>query len=208
MFEYIKANQDKYFKLLFEHLSLTLYALLIAIILGMLIAFLVYKHERLANFIHNFTTSLRVVPSLVFMLILMPWLGTGRTPALISLTLIGLPFMLGHTLTGLINIEQDILEGAMASGMNQRLIFLSIRLPLASPSIVTGMRFSSLSIAAGAPIAAYIGAGGLGEFILSGMGQFRQDILLTGSISIMLICLILEIFFQAVYLYVRASIKE
>lgn len=208
MFEYIKTNQDKYFKLLFEHLSLTLYALLIAIIFGLLIAFLVYKHEKIANLIHNFTTSLRVVPSLVFMLILMPWLGTGRTPALVSLTLIGLPFMLGHTLTGLINIDQDILEGAMASGMNQRLIFLSIRLLLASPSIVTGMRFASLSIAAGAPIAAYIGAGGLGEFILSGMGQFRQDILLTGSISIMVICLILEIFFQAVYLYVRASVKE
>lgn len=114
------------------------------------------------------------------MLAFMPWLGTGRLPALVSLTLIGLPLVLGHSITGLISINPETVEAAKATGMSDFQIFYDIRIPLALPSIITGISFASLSIAAGAHIAAYIGAGGIGSILFEGMRQTSYIKLFTG----------------------------
>lgn len=202
MFDYINANKEKYIRLLSEHLNLTIIALMISIAIGLSISFIIYKNRKLSNFITQLTSSVRVVPSIVLMLIFMPTLGTGRLPALLALVIIGLPFIFANTINGLINVDEEVIEAAYSTGMNEKELFYKIRLPLSLPSIITGMRMASLSIAAGAPIAAYIGAGGLGEFILSGISQMRTDIIMTGSITIMLICLALELFFQLIYMRV------
>lgn len=205
---YIIDNQDKYMKLLTEHLRIIFVALIISFTIGIFIGFLVYNSKWLSSFFTNITSSFRVIPSLVFMLIFMPLLGIGKLPAIIALTLIGLPAILTSTIQGLSETPAELIESAAACAMTKKQIFWKLRLPLALPTIVTGMRISSLSISAGATLTAYIGAGGLGEFILSGLSQYRMDILLSGAITVMIICVLLELFFELIYIAVIKYTKH
>lgn len=200
MIKYILENYSRFINLLTQHLQITITALTISLLLGLILGFLVYDRPRASLFLNSFVGGLRVIPSLVVLLVLLPILGTGRLPAIIALIIIGLPNILGRTIQGLLDVSADVLEVAHACGMTNWQMFWQVRLPLALPTLITGARMSSLSVAAGATLAAYIGAGGLGELILSGISQYRGDILLAGAVPIVLISIMLEILFQLIYL--------
>jgi osmoprotectant transport system permease protein len=131
----------------------------------------------------------------------MPFMGTGFLPALTALVILGLPPVIINTARALGSIDRGIIEAAEACAMSERRVFWRIRLPLAAPLVITGLRISGLSIAAGAVLAAYIGAGGLGELILSGLSQYRMDILWAGAITTMAISFMTEGFFQLLYIF-------
>ena len=196
MFEFILNNRAKYGTLLAQHLSITLSALFLCVVLGVALGVLCYRNRILGNVVTSVAGALRVVPSIATMLILMPLMGTGLLPAITALTILGLPPVIINTALALQSTDESLLEAAEACGMDERRIFWSVRLPLALPLIITGLRISGLSVAAGAILAAYIGAGGLGELILSGLSQYRMDMLLAGAVTTMAISLFVEGFFQ------------
>lgn len=199
MLNYIANNWTKYLALIGQHLSLTLSALALSFVVGVSIGALCFRSRTFNLCATGVAGALRVVPSIATMLILMPVMGTGTLPAVTALTILGLPPVVVNTSLGLLSTDAGIVEAAEACGMNARRIFCSIRLPLALPMIVTGLRVAGLSVAAGATLAAYIGAGGLGELILSGLSQFRADMLLAGATATMAISLSIEGLFQLLY---------
>jgi osmoprotectant transport system permease protein len=201
MIEYILNNRLKYTELVEQHLTLTIAALFLCFLIGVAVGALCFKNRTLDSTVTSGVGSLRVVPSIATMLILMPIMGTGFLPALTALVILGLPPVIINTARSLKSTDRAIVEAAMACGMSDSRIFKMIRLPLAMPMIITGLRISGLSISAGAILAAYIGAGGLGELILSGMSQYRMDILLAGAVTTMAISLSLEGFFQILYCF-------
>lgn len=200
MLEYILNNKAKYSALLWQHLSLTLIALIICAILGIFIGVLCFKNRIFNNIATATASALRVVPSIATMLILMPVMGTGLLPAITALTILGLPPVIINTALGLQSVDRALIEAAEACAMNDARIFRSVRLPLAMPMIITGLRMAGLSVAAGAILAAYIGAGGLGELILSGLSQYRMDMLMAGAVTTMAISLSVEGIFQAFHM--------
>ncbi len=199
MLDYILKNKVKYATLVEQHLSLSLTALALCACVGMVLGALCYRSRTFNGIATGVASALRVVPSIATMLILMPWMGTGFLPAVTALTILGLPPVVVNTALALRAIDPLILDAAYACGMDGRRVFFRVRLPLAAPMILTGLRLSALSVAAGAILAAYIGAGGLGELILSGLSQFRTDMLLAGAVTTMAISLSLEGFFQGLY---------
>jgi osmoprotectant transport system permease protein len=199
MFEYISNNRVKFIALAGQHLSLALCALALCFLIGVAAGALCFKNRAFNVVATSAASSLRVVPSIAVMLLLMPLMGTGFLPAITALTILGLPPVMINTARALESIESGVIEAAEACAMTGRVIFWRIRLPLAMPMIITGLRISGLSVAAGATLAAYIGAGGLGELILSGLSQFRMDILLAGAVATMAISLSIEGFFQLLY---------
>ena len=199
MFGYILANRAKYAALTGQHLLLTLAALSLCSLIGVAIGTLCFKSRHFESVATSVAGSLRVVPSIATMLILMPVLGTGFLPALTALVILGLPPVVINTSRALSSVDAAILEAARACGMSERRAFWRIRAPLSAPLIITGLRISGLYISAGAVLAAYIGAGGLGELILSGLSQYRMDILWAGAVTTMAISLSIEALFQLLY---------
>lgn len=199
MFAYISAHWIKYTTLVGRHILLSATALAVCICVGGPIGALCFRNRWFNTLATNTFGAVRVIPSIVVLLLLMPILGTGFLPAATALVILGLPPVIIGTAVALASIDRDVIEAARSCGMNETRIFREIRLPLAMPMIVTGMRLSGLSIAAGATLAAYIGAGGLGELILSGLSQYRTDILLAGAVSTMTISLAIEALFQILY---------
>ena len=200
MFDYISNNWAKYTTLLTQHLSITLTALSLCVVLGIGLGALCYRSKTFDRVATSVASALRVVPSIATMLILMPLMGTGLLPAIAALTILGLPPVIINTALALQATDESILEAAEACGMDESRIFWGVRLPLALPLIITGLRISGLSVAAGAILAAYIGAGGLGELILSGLSQYRMDMLLAGAVTTMAISLCVEGFFQVFHI--------
>jgi osmoprotectant transport system permease protein len=201
MFGYILANRAKYAALAGQHLLLTLAALSLCFLIGVAVGALCFKNRYFEAIATSVAGSLRVVPSIATMLILMPVMGTGFLPALTALVILGLPPVIINTSRALGAIDAAVLEAAEACGMSGRRVFWKIRVPLAAPLVITGLRISGLSIAAGAVLAAYIGAGGLGELILSGLSQYRMDILWAGAVTTMAISLSIEALFQLLYVF-------
>lgn len=199
MFDYISHHWIRYTTLVTQHILLSATALVVCICVGGLVGTLCFRNRWFHVLAMNTSGAVRVIPSLVILLLLMPILGTGFFPAVTALVLLGLPPVIIGTALALDSIDGDVIEAALSCGMNDRRIFREIRLPLAMPMIITGMRLSALSIAAGATLAAYVGAGGLGELILSGLSQYRMDILLAGAVTTMAISLAIEAVFQLLH---------
>lgn len=204
IWDYIANNQAKYLALLWQHLWLTLSAMAVSFAAGVSLGVLCYRNKTFNTWATTLAGALRVLPSLVIMLLLMPIMGTGTLPAVTALAILGLPPVVINTALGLLSTDPSVVEAAEACGMDERRIFLSIRLPLALPLIITGLRIAGLSVSAGAILAAYIGAGGLGELVLSGLSQYRSDMLLAGALATMAISLSIEGGFQLLYI---ASIR-
>jgi len=197
--DYYAANQAKVLALAGRHLSLTLAAIVLSLALGVCLGALCYRSKTFNAWATGVAGALRVLPSLATMLLLMPLMGTGVLPAVTALTILGLPPVVINTALGLLSTDAGVIEAAEACGMNPRMVFFSVRLPLALPMMITGLRVSALSVSAGAILAAYIGAGGLGELILSGLSLYRSDMLLAGALATMAISLSLEGLFQLLY---------
>lgn len=199
IWDYIANNQAKYLALFWQHLCLTLSAMALSFAVGTFLGVFCYRNKTFNVWATNIAGALRVLPALATMLLLMPVIGTGPLSAVTALVILGLPPVVINTALGLLSTDAGVLEAAEACGMDERRIFLSVRLPLALPMIITGLRIAGLSVSAGAVLAAYIGAGGLGELILSGLSQYRFDMLLAGALATMAISLSIEGVFQLLY---------
>ena len=114
----------------------------------------------------NTVNSIRVIPSLAILVIMLPLIGTGFWPALVALTVLACPPILINTFLGFRGIDPAILESATGMGMSQKAVLRKIEVPLAMPLMITGAKTSSVEVLASASLAAFIGGGGL-EHILS-----------------------------------------
>jgi osmoprotectant transport system permease protein len=119
-------------------------------------------------------------------------LGTGFTPALVALVLLAGPPIVVNTDAGLRAVDPAILENARGLGMNRVQLFWRVHFPLALPVTVAGVRTAGIEVVASATLAAFIGAGGLGSFILAGMTLIDFRLLLVGALPVTLMALFTE----------------
>ncbi len=144
------------------------WALIIAIPLGILSA----QNRSLAFVATNISGLGRAIPTIAFFgfAVSTPWLGIGFKPAVISLIVLGIPPILLNTIAGLQSIDPAVVDAARGMGMTRLQSLLRVQLPLVLPVIAAGVRTSAVQIVATAPLAAIIGAGGYGDYILGGIG--------------------------------------
>lgn len=192
---YIQENMDKFIDVLQTHLILSFSALFIAMVISIPLGIVCAKYEKLTNTIMNIANSLRVIPSLAILVIVLPILGTGFIPALVALTVLACPPILINTFVGFRGINKATLEAASGMGMNHHQILGKIEFPLAMPLVLTGCRIATVEVVASATLAAFIGGGGLGTFIINGLSMYRFDLLLVGAIPVALMAIISEIIF-------------
>jgi osmoprotectant transport system permease protein len=195
-----------FLRLSWQHLSLVFVAVALAVIVGVPLAILIAPHAGARTVVLGLCGVLQTVPSLAMLAVLISWVDSiGRVPALIALTLYALLPIMQNTCTGLVHVPAGFTLAGMALGLSksQRLRF--IELPLSFPTIMTGIR-TATSIAVGtATIAAFIGAGGYGERIVTGLALNDKELLLAGALPAAALALVFEGLFELLALHQRSK---
>lgn len=188
-----------------EHIQISLLSLLIAILIAIPLAIIVTKHKRLAEVLLQISGIFQTIPSLALLGLLIPLIGIGTAPAIIALVIYAIFPILQNTYTGLTEIDSSLEEAAEAFGMSKWTKLVKFEIPLAMPFIISGIRTATVLIIGTATLAALIGAGGLGSFILLGIDRNNIPLILIGAISAAVLAVVFNYF---IHLLEKASIKK
>jgi len=191
-FYWIVDHQPEFFRALGQHLLMSGVSVGIALALGLPLAVLIINRSGLAFAVINLVNGLRTIPSLAILAIMLPVLGIGMLPSIVALTILALPPILLNAFVGLRDVDTDAVEAAVGMGMTRGQVLRKIRIPLAAPAMFAGARTASVQVLAGATLAPFIGGGGLGDFIATGIGVMDMSRLLVGAIPIALLALVTE----------------
>jgi osmoprotectant transport system permease protein len=186
---YIAAHPQQFATALGVHIAMSASALALAAAIAIPMGLVAARRTGVALAAINAANIGRTLPSLAVLALAMPILGTGFAPSLVALTLIALPPILTNTIAGLIGVEPDIVDAARGMGMTARQILRRVELPLATPVIFAGLRTAAVQVVSGAVLAAFIGGGGLGDFITAGIAMMATPLLLVGAIPVTLLSL-------------------
>lgn len=193
---YFADNGNTYLGYVWQHISLSFEALLIALIIALPLGYFSYEKPFVRQLSTLLTQGLRVIPSLGILFILIPFIGVGRLPALIALVILGIPPILLNTIVGFASVSENLLETALGLGMTRLQLLTKVQFPLALPHILNGIKLALVEIIASATLAIYIGAGGLGTLIFTGLGLYRYDLLLIGGGSVAILSFLSMIIFD------------
>lgn len=192
LWSYLIKNYQQIFSLLGEHLYLSVLSVLIAIVIGIPLGILISKEKRLAKPVIGSTNVIQAVPSLALLGFLIPIIGIGSTPAIVMVVLYSLLPIVKNTYTGLTNIDGDILEAAKGIGLTKSQTMRKVQLPLAFPMIMAGIRISAVTAVGLMTIAAFVGAGGLGFLVFSGVQTVDNNMILAGAIPACILALMID----------------
>ena len=187
IFEYFQKDINNYLQAIGQHFQISLLALGVAAVIGILLGILSTRNRKWYQWVTTWFSTLRIVPSLAVLIMLIPIVGTGFTPAMIALVLLGLPPIILNTALSFHTIPEFMVETAIAMGMSKTQSFWKVKMPLAAPFILTGIKTAMIEIIASATLAAYVGGGGVGNIIFTGLGLNRADLLLIGGITVAII---------------------
>jgi osmoprotectant transport system permease protein len=164
-----------------------------SIVIGIPLGILAAKRPATEGVILGATGVVQTIPSLALLAVLIPLTGRiGAVPAFIALALYALLPIVRNTHAGLTQISRGMTEAAQSLGMRAATILSRIELPLAAPTIVAGVKTSAVINVGTATIAAFIGAGGYGERIVTGLALNDHGLLLAGAIPAAALALLIE----------------
>jgi osmoprotectant transport system permease protein len=179
-----------------QHLKLVALSLVAAMLLGIPLGVVAARTPLLASLTLSGAGLLQTIPSLALLAFLIPLFGIGVVPALIALFLYSLLPIVRNTYIGLVTIPAPLLEASQALGLSPRARLFKVSLPMASPAIMAGIKTSAVINVGTATLAALIGAGGLGDPILSGIQLRQHALILEGAIPAALLALLVQLGFD------------
>jgi osmoprotectant transport system permease protein len=186
-------------RLLLQHLGLVLGSVLLAVALGVPLGVAAHRHPRLGTWVLGAVGLLQTVPSLALLAFLIALLGRiGFAPALIALFLYALLPIVRNTLAGLDSIPEGQREAARALGLRGVQVLRLVELPQALPTLLAGVSTAAVINVGTATVAAFVGAGGLGERIVAGLAVNDTDRMLAGAIPAALLALVVQGLFALV----------
>ena len=195
---YFSEHSVEFFQMVAAHVGISALSLAVASLIAVPLGIACSRWNLLEKVSVGVSGLLRIIPSLAILVICVPILGTGVAPAVVALTVLAIPPILINTALGFRSIPADVLEAARGMGMDKRRIFWTIKVPLAFPVAFTGIRTAASEVIASATLAAYIGAGGLGEIIFTGIGLMRTDLLAIGGFSVAVLSILVSACLSAV----------
>lgn len=201
--EYFTQYGGEYIRLVIEHLQISLLAIIVSIIMGIVLGIIATRFNKTEKTLLFLASHLRIIPSLAVLIFLVPYLGTGLMPTLVALVLLGIPPVLLNTIKGINNVPEYVVEAALGMGYDKCKLFRKIVFPLALPVIFNGIQITTTEVIASTTLAAYIGAGGLGELIMSGVGLMRFDYLWIGGLSVSAISLMAMLMLTGIRRFLR-----
>jgi osmoprotectant transport system permease protein len=177
-----------------QHLALCGIALLAGILIGFPAGIWTSRSHAASLALMNTFNTLRVIPSLAILFLIVPYLGLSTSSAAVALAVLALPPILINTDAAFRGVSPAVCESALAMGMTRTQLFTRVELPLALPVILTGLRTAVVEIISSATLAAFVGSGGLGIYITRGFAMYDISILLVGAVPVALLTVVAELF--------------
>ncbi len=184
------------------HIFIFLVALTFSTVIGMAISIFVTREgrEKIGRIILSVMGAAQSVPSLVIIALIFIFVGIGVKPAIIALVIYGLVPIVFNATSGILSVRPNIIEAGKGMGLTQNQLLWRVKIPIALPVIMGGIRSSSTIIIGSATVAAVIGGGGLGDFIFIGLKLQKPEMLITGAITVSLLAIIVD--------YIMAKIEK
>ena len=192
LFSFMYEQSGKIFDQLLAHIGLTFISLMISIAIGVPLGIFISKRKKTAGPVLGFVGILQTIPSIALLGFMIPLLGIGPKPAIVALFLYALLPIVRNTYTGIIGVDASVTDAAKGMGMSRKQVLVKVELPLALPVILAGIRTATVINVGVATLAAYIAAGGLGEFIFGGIALNNTNMILAGAIPAALLAIFLD----------------
>jgi len=179
---FLTKNQTVITESLLRHIELVVISVAIGMIISIPLGILLTRHRRAASPILATVGVIQTIPGLVMLGFALLLFGIGLKPALVVLSIYSILPILRNTYTGITEVDDSYIDAGRGIGMTSTQILFKVELPLAMPSIVSGIRISTVYIVSWATLAGLIGAGGLGDLIWTGLSTYNTNFILAGAI--------------------------
>jgi osmoprotectant transport system permease protein len=193
VFNYINRRSDLVLDLFKEHLWLVLLSVGIAIVISVTLGIIISYYSGLATTVLTVCQIIMTIPSMAMLGFMVPVFGIGFTTGVVALILYCLLPIVRNTYTGIKEISPAVIESAKAMGMTEWRILTRVKIPLARPVIMAGIRTATVMVVGIGAIAAYVGAGGLGELIFHGISRSGSPasapMIIVGALGVSIIAL-------------------
>ena len=200
---YSESSAAALVTLTMRHLLLVGVSLGVAILIALPLGLILERHSLVAEPVIRGVGVVQTLPGIALLAFMIPMLGIGLAPALVALALYSLYPIVRNTFTGVRGADPKAVDAARALGMTEGQILRQVRLPLAAPVIMAGIRTAAVIDVGTATLAAFIGAGGLGEPIVSGLALSDTRMILSGAIPAALLALLVDVTLAGVEHFVR-----
>lgn len=192
LWQFIIEQQEKLLTQIVQHLGLTFLSLILAVIIGLPLGILIARKRKLSTPVLGVAGILQTIPSIALLGFMIPAFGIGAKPAIIALLIYALLPIIRNTYTGITEVNPTVIEAATAMGMNRSQLLFKVKLPLAMPVIIAGIRTAAVINVGVATLASFVAAGGLGEFIFGGISLNNTNMILAGAIPAALLAVLLD----------------
>src|SRR2546428_10401328 len=195
VWQFMSQNRTEVLELTLEHLWLVGVSMALAVLIGIPLGILITRWPKLNKPVLGGANIIQTVPSLALFgfLLPVPWIGERADRlAILALTLYALLPLIRNTYTGIRGVDRAVVEAGRGMGMTDRQLLFQVELPLALGVIIAGVRVATVISVGLATIAAAIGAGGLGDYILRGLALVNNKIILAGAISAAILALLAD----------------
>lgn len=186
---YFCRNGSLILRLTLEHITITVIAVSISTLIGVMIGILITRYKKAAAPVIGIAGILYTIPSLALFGMLIPFIGIGMKPTLIALILYSQLALIRNTYVGIVHIDSAIREAGKGMGMSNWQFLRMVELPVALPVIMAGIRTAAVMNIGTATIAAYIGAGGLGWLIFRGIASVNAEQIIAGALPVTLLAI-------------------
>lgn len=175
-----------------EHLLMSLLGVVIAVLIGVPLGILALRSPRLAQVVVGLANTFQTIPALAFVGLLIPLTGLGLETAVVILVSYALLPVVRNTFVGLSNVDAGVVEAAAGMGMTPAQILWQVRVPLALPVLMAGLRIALVMTLGTATIMSLAGAGGLGYIIFDGISRLQDKIIVAGALPAAMVALIAD----------------
>ncbi|WP_026576852.1 ABC transporter permease [Bacillus sp. UNC438CL73TsuS30] len=191
-FSVLINNWDTILELTIQHIYMSFSGVLLAIILGIPLAVLMSRNEKLAVIIQTIVNGIQTIPNIALLLVIMIFFGLGSTTAIFALVCYSLLPIISNTYIGLKGVDKHLIEAGLAMGMTKQQLYFKVKIPLAFPIIMAGIRIATVIAIGVATIATFVGAGGLGDWIYRGITTTDDAKILSGAIPAALLAILVD----------------
>lgn len=192
LFQYMAEHAEQILDLLLEHIQMTVIAVGFAILIGVPLGILISYVKKLGKPIIGVANVVQAIPSMALLGLAIPLLGIGTLPAVVMVIIYSLLPIIKNTYTGIASIDPQLVEAANGIGLTKWQVLAKVKIPMALPVIMAGVRISAVTAVGLMTMAAFIGAGGLGYLVFSGIRTVNNLQILAGAIPACLLALLVD----------------
>ncbi|UYO35195.1 ABC transporter permease [Bacillus zhangzhouensis] len=190
---FLEKNGGELLTKMWEHLYISLIAVVLGIIVAVPLGVVLTRMKRGAGFVIGIVNIFQTLPSLAILAFFIPILGVGKVPAIVALFFYSVLPILRNTYAGVQGVNKNLLESGKGIGMTTWEQIRLVELPLAVPVIMAGVRTSTIYLIGWTTLAAFIGGGGLGDYILIGLQLYQPEFIIAGAIPVTILAVIIDL---------------